>query len=50
MRWPWSPRETPVDHDARVRLSSVLAKVSEHLTVVVNDLEKSADRKLTDDS
>ncbi len=50
MRWPWSPREAPVDHDTRDRLSNVLARVTEHLTIVVGDLEKTAERKLRDES
>ncbi len=50
MRWPWSPREAPVDHDTRDRLSNVLAKVTERLIVVVGDLEQTANRKLPDDS
>lgn len=50
MRWPWTPREVPVDHETRDRLSNVLADVTRHLLVMVDDLESTADRKLPDES
>lgn len=50
MRWPWSPRVPPVDHETRARISDLLAEVTANLAVMVSDLEKTADRKLPDDT